>query len=35
MTLFKQVSDDPVFGAVLDKFYGGRADTRTLAILGL
>lgn len=35
MTLFKQVSDAPVFGAVLDKFYGGRADTRTLAILGL
>lgn len=35
MTLFKQVSDDPVFGAVLDKFYGSRADTRTLAILGL
>lgn len=35
MTLFKQVSDDPVFGAVLDKFYGGRADARTLAILGL
>lgn len=35
MTLFKQVSDDPVFSAVLDKFYGGRADTRTLAILGL
>lgn len=35
MTLFKQVSDDLVFGAVLDKFYGGRADTRTLAILGL
>lgn len=35
MTLFKQVSDDPVFGAVLDKFYGGRADTRTLTILGL
>lgn len=35
MTLFKQVSDAPVFGAVLDKFYGGRADARTLAILGL
>ncbi len=35
MTLFSQVSDDPVFTAVLDKFYGGRADTRTLSILGL
>ena len=35
MTLFAQVSDDPVFPAVLDKFYGGRADTRTLSILGL
>ena len=35
MTLFAQVSDDPVFTAVLDKFYGGRADTRTLSILGL
>ena len=35
MTLFAQVSDDPVFKAVLDKFYGGRADTRTLDLLGL
>ncbi len=35
MTLFAQVSDDPVFKAVLDKFYGGRADTRTLELLGL
>lgn len=35
MTLFAQVSDDPVFTAVLNKFYGGRADTRTLSILGL
>ena len=35
MTLFAQVSDDPVFNAVLDKFYGGRADARTLSILGL
>ena len=33
--LFAQVSDDPVFKAVLDKFYGGRADTRTLELLGL
>lgn len=35
MTLFAQVSDDPVFKAVLDKFYGGRADTRTLELLHL
>ncbi len=35
MTLFAQVSGDPVFTAVLDKFYGGRADARTLSILGL
>lgn len=33
MTLFAQVSDDPVFEAVLDKFYGGRPDPRTLALL--
>ena len=35
MTLFAQVSDNPVFSAVLDKFYGGSPDTRTLRILGL
>ena len=35
MTLFECVSDDPVFGAVLDKFYGGRRDKRTLSLLGL
>lgn len=35
MTLFAQVSEDPVFNAVIDKFYGGRPDTRTLHILGL
>ena len=35
MTLFSQVSDNPVFSAVLDKFYGGSPDTRTLRILGL
>lgn len=33
MTLFAQVSDDPVFEAVLDKFFGGRPDSRTLALL--
>lgn len=35
MTLFAQVSEDPVFGAVIDKFYGGSPDTRTLRILGI
>lgn len=35
MTLFECVSDDPVFGAVLDKFYGGKRDERTLSLLGL
>lgn len=35
MTLFAQVSEDPVFNAVIDKFYSGRPDTRTLHILGL
>lgn len=35
MTLFAQVSGDPVFSAVIDKFYGGSPDTRTMRILGL
>lgn len=35
MTLFAQVSDNPVFNAVLEKFYGGKADARTLSILHL
>lgn len=35
MTLFQLVSDSPVFGRVLDKFYGGAKDTRTLSLLGL
>lgn len=34
MTLFLQaVPDDKVFKAVLDKFYGGEPDRKTLAIL--
>ena len=33
MTLFAQVSDDPVFEAVLDKFFGVRPHSRTLALL--
>lgn len=35
MTLFKQVSDDPVFQAVLNKYYEGKDDLATLQILGL
>ncbi|MBW4331926.1 DUF1810 domain-containing protein [Stakelama sp. CBK3Z-3] len=30
MTLFEAVSDEPVFGAVLDAFYGGERDSATL-----
>ncbi|MBQ3661424.1 MAG: DUF1810 domain-containing protein [Firmicutes bacterium] len=34
MTLFQCAApDQPVFGKVLDKFYGGRPDERTLEIL--
>lgn len=34
MTLFQcAASDQPVFGKVLDKFYGGRPDGRTLEML--
>lgn len=36
MTLFAAAApDEPVFAAVLDKFFGGQPDTRTLQILGL
>lgn len=35
MTLFMQVSDNPVFEAVLDKYYGGEPDTLTLKLLGI
>ena len=36
MTLFQCAApDQPVFGKVLDKFYGGRPDGRTLEILSL
>lgn len=35
MTLFAAAApDEPVFAAVLDKFFDGRPDTRTLQILG-
>lgn len=34
MTLFEVADpDEPVFGKVLDKYYGGRRDQRTLEIL--
>ncbi|WP_040158452.1 DUF1810 domain-containing protein [Nigerium massiliense] len=35
MTLFALAApDEPVFGRVLDRFYGGRADRATLDIVG-
>lgn len=35
MTLFAAaVPDEPVFRAVLDRYYGGEADARTLELLG-
>ena len=34
MTLFDAVSPDDVFGKVLDQFYGGVRDKRTLELLG-
>lgn len=33
MTLFDMVSPNGVFAAVLDKFYGGRRDRRTMSII--
>ena len=33
MTLFAAVSDEPVFGAVLDQYFGGRPDRGTTALL--
>lgn len=36
MTLFAAAApDEPVFAAVLDQFFGGQPDPRTLQILGL
>ena len=36
MTLFSLVPDaDPVFRSVLDKFFGGKRDHKTLELLGL
>ena len=34
MTLFAAVGGGPVFQAVLDKFFGGASDSRTLELLG-
>lgn len=33
MTLFDEVSKDPIFSSVLDKFFGGSRDIRTLKLL--
>ncbi len=33
MTLFDLVSPGDIFAAVLDKFYGGRRDRRTMSII--
>ena len=33
MTLFYQVSQEDLFGQVLEKYYGGRQDQRTLQML--
>jgi uncharacterized protein (DUF1810 family) len=32
-TLFAQVSDEPVFQQIIDKYFGGEPDRRTLRIL--
>ena len=34
MTLFKRVSDNPLFERALRKFYGGEEDARTVDVLG-
>ena len=33
MTLFEIVSNEPVFGQVLDKFFGGERDKATVEML--
>ncbi|SHG37965.1 DUF1810 domain-containing protein [Flavobacterium defluvii] len=36
MTLFSRIADaDPVFGKVLQKYYGGILDEKTISILGI
>ena len=34
MTLFNELADDDLFGKVLERYYSGLADEKTLAILG-
>ena len=34
MTLFDATSDEPIFGRVLERFFGGQADPATRARLG-
>jgi uncharacterized protein (DUF1810 family) len=35
MTLFARAApDEPAFAAVLDRYFGGEPDPRTLALLG-
>lgn len=34
LTLFEQASSEPLFAAALDRWFDGRRDNRTLAILG-
>ncbi|BBM85620.1 hypothetical protein UABAM_03994 [Candidatus Uabimicrobium amorphum] len=33
MTLFSQMSDNPIFSQILEKYFAGKLDTRTLEIL--
>jgi uncharacterized protein (DUF1810 family) len=33
LTLFDAASDEPAFAAALDRWFGGVADARTLALL--
>lgn len=33
LTLFEQVSPDECFGVALKRFYGGRRDEKTMALL--
>lgn len=33
MTLFESVSEEELFGLVLEKFYGGKRDERTILLL--
>ena len=34
LTLFLAVANEPLFGAALDRWFGGHHDARTLALLG-